>query len=100
MKTDKQMEEEGSNYTAHWPSLARDHPDIPLEKKFEEISKWLDGLSCAEKQDVTLSARQEDTCKWLFDTAQYKAWKDGQHGSLWLRGKRETPFKILLTILC
>ena len=98
MKADKQMEEEGSNYTAHWPSLARDHPDIPLEKKFEEISKWLDGLSCAEKQDVTLLLRQEDTCKWLFDTTQYKVWEDGGSESLWLRGKRES-FEILLTIL-
>ncbi|KAI9568426.1 hypothetical protein HD554DRAFT_766586 [Boletus coccyginus] len=55
--------------------------------KVEEISKWLDGLNCAEKQDVTLSLRQEDTCKWLFDTTQYKTWQDGESGSLWLRGK-------------
>ncbi|KAF8558350.1 hypothetical protein OG21DRAFT_1236805 [Imleria badia] len=67
LKTDKQREEE--------------------EKKHEEGLKWLDGLNCAEKQDVTLLLRQEDTCKWLFDTAQYKMWKDGESGSLWLRGK-------------
>ena len=97
MKTDKQREEEGRNYAAHWPPLARDHPDIPPEKKLDEILKWLDGLNCAEKQDVTLLLRQEDTCKWLFDTTEYKMWNDG---SLWLRGKRETPFQILLTVLC
>ncbi|KAF8549087.1 hypothetical protein OG21DRAFT_638819 [Imleria badia] len=41
-------------------------------KKLEEILKWLDGLNCAEKQDVTLSLRQSDTCKWLFDTTPYR----------------------------
>ena len=90
---DKQRQEEGSIHTALWSSLERDHPDIALEKKFEEILKWLDGLNCAEKQDVTLLLRQEDTCKWLFDTIQYKVWKNGESESLWLRGKRETPFK-------
>ena len=90
MKTDKQRREEGRSYTAHWPSLARHHLDILLEKKSEEISSWLDGLNCAEKQDVTLLLRQEDTCKWLLDTTEYKMWKDGDSGSLWLRGKRET----------
>ena len=90
MKTDRQRGEQGSNYTDHRFSLARVHADIPIEKKFEEILKWLDGLNCAEKQDITLSLRQEDTCKWLFDTTQYKRWKDGENESLWLRGKRES----------
>ena len=76
--------------SVHWTSLARNHPDIPLEKKFEEVLKWLDGLNCAEKQDATLLLRQEDTCQWLFDTTQYKVWQDGESGSLWLRGKRKT----------
>lgn len=58
---------------------------------------WLDGLNCAEKQDATFLLRQEDTCKWLFDTTQYKIWKDGESEFLWLRGKRET-FEVLLTI--
>jgi hypothetical protein len=96
MKTDKQMKEEGSNYTAQWRSLAHNHPDVPLEKKFEAISKWLDGLNCAEKQDVTLMLRQEDTCKWMFDTTEYKMWNDG---SLWLRGKREILIEILPVII-
>ena len=56
--------------------------------------EWLDGLNCAEKQDDTLSLRQPDTCKWLFDTAQYKMWRDGENSFLWLRGKRKT-FKVL-----
>ncbi|KAF8415254.1 hypothetical protein L210DRAFT_2740006 [Boletus edulis BED1] len=61
------------------------------EEKLEEILKWLDGLNCAEKHDVTLSLRQADTCKWLFDTTKYRTWRDGANGFLWLRGKRETP---------
>ncbi|KAF8549464.1 hypothetical protein OG21DRAFT_1488513 [Imleria badia] len=56
-------------------------------KKLEEILKWLDGLNCAEKQDATLSLRQPDTCKWLFDTTQYKKWRDDDSSFLWLRGK-------------
>ena len=69
--------------------LHANHADIPAGKKLAEISKWLDGLNCAEKQDVTLLLRQKDTCQWLFDTTQYKMWKDSESGSLWLRGKRE-----------
>ncbi|KAF8440036.1 hypothetical protein L210DRAFT_808616, partial [Boletus edulis BED1] len=56
-------------------------------KILEEITKWLDGLNCGEKQDNTLALRQPDTCKWLFDTAQYKMWRDGGKSFLWLRGK-------------
>ena len=64
-------------------------PGAPLAQNFEEILGWLDGLNCAEKQDVTLLLRQPDTCKWLFDTAQYKKWGDGECSCLWLCGKRE-----------
>ncbi|KAF8549090.1 hypothetical protein OG21DRAFT_639548 [Imleria badia] len=55
--------------------------------KLEEILKWLDGLNCAERQDVTLSLRQPDTCMWLFDTTPYMMWRDRQSSFLWLRGK-------------
>ncbi|KAF8550269.1 hypothetical protein OG21DRAFT_441897 [Imleria badia] len=41
-------------------------------KEGNEILMWLDGLSCAWKQDETISLRQPDTCEWLFDTTQYK----------------------------
>jgi len=90
MKTDKQREERGNHYAVHRLSLARDHADIPIERKLEEILKWLDGLNCAEKQDITSSLCQEDTCQWLFETTQYITWKNGESGSLWLRGKGET----------
>ncbi|KAF8427979.1 hypothetical protein L210DRAFT_805898, partial [Boletus edulis BED1] len=66
-------------------------------KKFEEVLKWLDGLNCAEKQDVTLSLRQEDTCKWLFDTSQYRAWRGGETRSLWLRGKPGAGKSVLVS---
>ena len=64
-------------------------PGISLAQNFEEILGWLDGLNCAEKQDVTLLLRQPDTCKWLFDTTQYKMWRDGESSCLWLCGKRK-----------
>ncbi|KAF8133974.1 hypothetical protein EV363DRAFT_1214661, partial [Boletus edulis] len=67
------------------------------EKKLEEILKWLDGLNCAEKHDVTLSLRQDDTCKWLFDTTQYKMWRDGESGSFWLRGKPGAGKSVLVS---
>ena len=65
-------------------------PGISLAQNFEEILGWLDGLNCAEKQDVTLLLRQPDTCKWLFDTIQYKMWRDRECSCLWLCGKRKT----------
>jgi len=90
VKTDKQRGEEDGNYTTIDFHLCATMLTFPVGEKLEEILKWLDGLNCAEKQDITSSLRQEDTCKWLFDTTQYKTWKDGTSGSLWLRGKRET----------
>ena len=64
-------------------------PGVSLAQNLEEILKWLDGLNCAAKQDVTLLLRQPDTCKWLFDTTQYKMWKGGENPWLWLCGKRK-----------
>lgn len=72
-------------YTINWLSL-RDDRSV-LGKKLDEILKWLDALNCAEKQDIILSLRQPDTCKWLFATSQYKSWRDGQGSFLWLHGK-------------
>ena len=71
-------------------------PDISLAQKFKEILGWLDGLNCVEKQDVTLLLRQPDTCKWLFNTAQYMMWRGGQSPCLWLCGKRRAS-AVLLT---
>ena len=84
--------------------MRTNRPGISSAKKLEEILMWLDGLNCAEKQDVTLSLRQPDTCKWLFHTTQYKRWRDGNGDGdgdssfLWLRGKRETS-QALLSVL-
>lgn len=65
--------------------------DDIIGKKLDDILKWLDALNCAEKQDVTLSLRQPDTCRWLFSTSQYMSWRDGQDSVLWLQGKRNAP---------
>ncbi|KAF8556919.1 ankyrin [Imleria badia] len=71
------------NFTHAYVDRSRHLP----EQNFKEILGWLDGLNCAEKQDVTLSLRQPDTCKWLFNTTQYKMWRNGECSGLWLRGK-------------
>ena len=90
----KKKREEGEDGNAEYCLLIHTHAYSPaclfLETRLDEILKWLDGLNCAEKQDVTLSLRQPDTCKWLFDTTQYKTWRDGESSFLWLRGKRRT----------
>lgn len=66
--------------------------DFLLEKMLEEVLQWIDGLNCAEKQDVTLALRQPGTCRWLFDTNQYKTWRGSENSFLWLRGKgKESP---------
>ena len=64
-------------------------PGVSLAQNLEEILKWLDGLNCAAKQDVSLLLRQPGTCKWLFDTIQYKMWRDDESAHLWLCGKRK-----------
>ncbi|KAF8135794.1 hypothetical protein EV363DRAFT_1551923, partial [Boletus edulis] len=67
--------------------------------KLEEILKWLDGLNCAEKHDVTLSLRQEDTCEWLLNTTQYRTWRGAESGSLWLRGKPGAGKSVLVSFV-
>ncbi|KAF8126505.1 hypothetical protein EV363DRAFT_1268265 [Boletus edulis] len=66
-------------------------------QNFEDILRWLDGLDCTEKQDVTLLLRQPDTCRWLFDTTQYNAWRDGECSCLWLRGKPGAGKSVLVS---
>ncbi|KAF8441582.1 ankyrin repeat-containing domain protein [Boletus edulis BED1] len=61
--------------------LKSDEQKKAEEKQLEDILKWLDGLNCAEKHDVTLSLRQEDTCEWLLNTTQYITWRGAETGA-------------------
>ncbi|KAF8441584.1 hypothetical protein L210DRAFT_2081228 [Boletus edulis BED1] len=79
--------------------LKSDEQKKAEEKQLEEILKWLDGLNCAEKHDVTLSLRQEDTCEWLFNTTQYRTWRSAESGSLWLRGKPGAGKSVLVSFV-
>ncbi|KAF8550275.1 hypothetical protein OG21DRAFT_1499908 [Imleria badia] len=76
-----------------------DFPDVSSAKKLEDILKWLDSLNCAEKQQTTASLRQQDTCQWLFDTTQYKTWRDSESSFLWLRGKAGAGKSILASFV-
>ena len=95
---EKKMEDGNTKYCLSSTPMRTHQHVFRLEKKLDEILKWLDGSNCTEKQDVTLLLRQPDTCKWLFDTTQYKAWRDGESSFLWLRGKRRTS-QVLSNIL-
>ncbi|KAF8135797.1 hypothetical protein EV363DRAFT_1294575 [Boletus edulis] len=72
---DKRAASQGSH------ELKSDEQKEAEERKLVEILKWLDGLNCAEKHDVTLSLRQEDTCEWLFNTTQYRTWRGAETGA-------------------
>ncbi|KAF8549429.1 hypothetical protein OG21DRAFT_588736 [Imleria badia] len=56
-------------------------------KKLDDIIQWLDGLSCSEKQEETLSLRQPDTCTWLHSAPEYESWRNSVDSFLWLQGK-------------
>ncbi|KAF8555697.1 hypothetical protein OG21DRAFT_818605 [Imleria badia] len=67
--------------------------------RIDDILKWLDGLSCAPKQEETLSLRQPDTCTWLHSTPKYESWKNSDDSFLWLQGKRghSILYEVLIT---
>ncbi|KAF8127009.1 hypothetical protein EV363DRAFT_502003 [Boletus edulis] len=56
-------------------------------KKLDSVLERLDGFSCNQKHDDVFSLRQHDTCKWLPETDQYKAWRNSNDSFLWLQGK-------------
>ncbi|KAF8127052.1 hypothetical protein EV363DRAFT_1223873, partial [Boletus edulis] len=56
-------------------------------EKLDIILQWLDAFRCFEKHRATLLQRQPDTCTWLPETGEYKAWFDNENSFLWLQGK-------------
>ena len=86
----RKKEKDGNPFFVGLHSRAVGLIDSDIAQNLEEILGWLDGLNCDEKQDVILLLRQPGTCKWLFDTTQYKMWRDGECSCLWLCGKRKT----------
>ncbi|KAF8434058.1 hypothetical protein L210DRAFT_2666668 [Boletus edulis BED1] len=63
---------------------SKDQVDL---EKLDIILQWLDAFRCFEKHRATLLQRQPDTCTWLPETGEYKAWFDNENSFLWLQGK-------------
>ncbi|KAF9235652.1 hypothetical protein BU15DRAFT_64656 [Melanogaster broomeanus] len=55
--------------------------------KLREMYKWMDAVECTTKHETTLLQRQDETCKWLFDSRAYVHWCSCQKGFLRLSGK-------------
>ncbi|KAF8439131.1 ankyrin repeat-containing domain protein [Boletus edulis BED1] len=74
--------------TANRPTIVEEQrSQMDNSRKLDDVLRWLDGLSCAAKQEETLSLRQPDTCTWLYSTPEYESWRNSDDSFLWLQGK-------------
>ncbi|KAF9233294.1 hypothetical protein BU15DRAFT_66691 [Melanogaster broomeanus] len=55
--------------------------------ELKEMYKWMDAVDCTTKYEITLRQRQDETCKWLFDSRAYVHWCSSPKGFLRLCGK-------------
>ena len=76
-------------------------PEAKLQRLRSALSYPQMGLRSAIVEDAYL-----DTCQWLFNTPEYRRWRDptlysGHHGFLWIKGKpgsgKSTAMKTLLS---
>lgn len=69
----------------------------------EIATKLLEALGFVEMEDrlATIARAHAETCQWLFEKAEYKAWRDPamrhtHHGFLWIKGKPGTGKSMLM----
>lgn len=69
----------------------------------EIATKLLEALGFIEMEDrlATIARAHAETCQWLFEKAEYKAWRDPamrhtHHGFLWIKGKPGTGKSMLM----
>ncbi|KAF9232190.1 ankyrin repeat-containing domain protein [Melanogaster broomeanus] len=53
-----------------------------------KLLKWLDGLDCTVKHEITHKLRQKTTGEWLLNEELYMDWHNSSIRFLWLGGKR------------
>ncbi|KAF9230258.1 hypothetical protein BU15DRAFT_69347 [Melanogaster broomeanus] len=71
-------------------AISRQVEDQCASDELKEMYKWMDAVDCTTKYEITLRQRQDETCKWLFDSRAYVHWCSSPKGFLRLCGKRES----------
>jgi hypothetical protein len=61
-----------------------------LDKELRVVLDWLSPLNFKVSQSAFLGKRENGTGKWLLESQEYKAWRDGTGELLWCRGDRES----------
>ena len=73
-----------------YQSAATTAPPLPGKKKKRIVDALhFDGM---DMRRATIKLAHGSTCRWFFDSAEYRTWRDGalleqHHGFLWMRGK-------------
>ena len=69
----------------------------------QTAERLLEALNFDEREDrlATIGKAHEETCQWLFDRDEYKAWRDPDkrrihHGFFWIKGKPGTGKSTLM----
>jgi ankyrin repeat domain-containing protein 50 len=60
--------------------------DWEIHQERNQISLWLSGADPSMNHNLGRKRCEPGTGEWLFDTNEFKEWKDGRGGILWLHG--------------
>lgn len=65
-----------------------------------QVSEWVYPLDTAKYHKETLkkTKAREGTCKWLFDSPEYKVWLQLDQKTLWCSGIRKSPHNLYRSI--
>ncbi|KAF9233869.1 hypothetical protein BU15DRAFT_66238 [Melanogaster broomeanus] len=63
----------------------------------DELEGWMDAVDCTNKYEITLSQRQANTCRWLFDLDKYSDWYSSWDTLLWVHGKPGAGKSVLIS---
>lgn len=88
----------------HGPVTYSGPPEVDSETGDTQIAeRLLEALTFDEREDrlATIGKAHEDTCQWLFERDEYKAWRDPDkrsihHGFFWIKGKPGTGKSTLM----
>ncbi|CUS06966.1 unnamed protein product, partial [Tuber aestivum] len=56
------------------------------DKEFREVLKWLNVVDPASNYSSAIALREPGTGNWLIKGSEYRDWKEGRGGVLWLHG--------------
>lgn len=62
------------------------------QEEYANIRRWLypEGTNVEAGFTAALGTKQSETGKWIFDSKDFRAWRESTHGCMWIYGIGET----------